>query len=658
MNRRRLFQALSLSFGLLLAASILTPQGGAQDGIQFEMPRDDVKKKAAKPAAASPATVEVLNGQSARIDSIVDGDAVKLKITLEKAVELAYVASFKFADDERQIDKCIIASGAQSCETKLAPAWGWYWGKDGKGKTEREIRAESGDRELSAVINFSGTVKLRVSARPVVFVHGLASNAAGWAGYTRQDGYLAAMGLRGFAVGDGQAEGEMSLGDPSQPLKRTKTIAQNAEEIARYVGGVKRATGAQTVDLVAHGMGGLVSRYYIERLMGDRDVAQLILLGPPYGGTSCANLPASLGIYLPATLELRPAYLSEVFSRQNTRRHNVPFHLLAGAPISEPLKAPCAAPPSDPVASRPSVAAIASTSESPLLQADLTGSERNFKDFVAPRLLSLLRRAGEFSDEPAPAPPTSSAALEQFTKIFTGHVNAGGSREVVIYLDKLSAASFLLYDTTRSLAVTVRSANGNLINLSHDVDGLVEGNDPAALFTLGYGFSKPASGEWKVTLRATERTPGRGADYAFAAKVAGGPTLRARADRSVTTPGQPITISSALEFAGRPLAGATIQALIHRLNGETEEINLTDGGGEKRAVWVPKESGVYAVDVVARGSTPDGLPVERADSLYFEVQSGPAGVPLILTLMIIAGITLITVSIFWLMNRRKAKQSW
>src|SRR5687767_5688762 len=122
MYRRRLFQALSLSFGLLLAASILTPQGGAQDGIQFEMPQDDVKKKAAKPAAASPATVEVLNGQSARIDSIVDGDAVKLKITLEKAVELAYVASFKFADDERQIDKCIIALGAQSCETKLAPA--------------------------------------------------------------------------------------------------------------------------------------------------------------------------------------------------------------------------------------------------------------------------------------------------------------------------------------------------------------------------------------------------------------------------------------------------------------------------------------------------------------------------------------------------------
>jgi len=656
MNRRRLFQALSLSFGLLLAASILTPQGGAQDGIQFEMPRDDVKKKAGKPAAASPATVEVLNGQSAGIEALVDGDAVKLKVTLEKAVEMAYVARFKFADDERQIDKCIITPGAQSCETKVAPALGWYWGKDGKGQPEREIRAESGDQELSEVMNFSGTVKLRVYPRPVVFVHGLASNAAGWAEYTKQGGYLEALGLHGFAVGDGQAEGKMFMGDPAQPLRRTKTIAQNAEEIGRYVAGVKRATGAQTVDLVAHGMGGLVSRYYIDRLMGDRDVAQLIMLGPPHGGTGSANLPASLGIYVPATLELRAAYLAEVFNRQNTRRHGVPFHLLACAPISEPLKAPCAAPPSDPVMSRPSGAAITPpTSEAPLLHADLTGSQRIFKDFIAPRLQ---RRSGEFPAEPAPAPPTSSEAPEQFTKVFTGHVDAGGSREVVINLDKLSAASFLLYDATRSLAVTVHGANGNVINLTPDVNGLVEGKDPAAIFTLGYRLSKPSPGAWKVILRATERTPGRGADYAFAAKVAGGATLRARADRMVTTPGQPITISSALELAGRPLAGAAIQALIHRLDGGTEEINFTGGADEKRAVWVPKESGVYAVDVVARGSAPDGLQVERADSLYFEVQPGPAGVPLTLALTIIVGITLMTVVIFWLMNRRKAKQSW
>src|SRR5262249_34188274 len=225
------------------------------------------------------------------------------------------------ADDERQIDKCIITPGAQSCETKVAPALGWYWGKDGKGQAEREIRAESGDSGFPGAVKFSGTTKLRVSARPVVLVHSLASNAAAWAEYTKQGGYLATLGLRGFAVGDGQAEGAMLMGDPSQPLKQTKTIAQNAEELARYVDGVKRATGAQTVDLLAHGMGGLVSRYYIDRLMRDRDVGQLIMLGSPHGGTGCANLPASLGFYLPAALELRSAYLAEGFNRQITRRH-------------------------------------------------------------------------------------------------------------------------------------------------------------------------------------------------------------------------------------------------------------------------------------------------------------------------------------------------
>src|SRR5262245_17863143 len=219
MNRRYL----SLFFGLLLITSILTPQGGAQDGIRFEAPKDEVKKKKAAPSVApNPATVEVLNRQSAKLDSLTDGDAVKLKVSLDRPADLASVAAFKFADDGRQIATCIIAAGSQSCETPLALALGWHWGKDAKGQSEREIRAETADAGLPDTMKFSGAAKLRVSARPVVLVHGLASNAATWAEYTKQDGYLAAADLRGFAVGDGQVEGAMFTGDPSQPLKQTK----------------------------------------------------------------------------------------------------------------------------------------------------------------------------------------------------------------------------------------------------------------------------------------------------------------------------------------------------------------------------------------------------------------------------------------------------
>lgn len=659
MHRR----CLSLLLGLFFAASIMTPRSRAQDGIRFEMPTGGPVKEKAKKAPTVQATLEIMNGQSAKIESLTDGDVVKMKVTLESPSPLACVASFKFADDDRKdsrVDTCIIAAGAQSCETKLAPAFGWYWSKDGKGLSDREIRAESGDY---GVVQFSAPAKLRISARPVVLVHGLASNSATWAEYTKQGGYLSAIGLRGFAVGDGQAEGSMFMGDPSQPLKQTKTIAQNAEELARYIAGVKSATGAHAVDLVAHSMGGLISRYYIDRLMVDRDVAQLIMLGSPHGGTGCANLPASLGFYMPATLELRPSYLTEVFNRQITRRQGVPFHLLAGNLITDSFKSPCTATPSDLVVSRPSVAAGgAPISESPLLHTDMTGSERIFKDFVSPRLQ---RRAGDFPAESNTQAAdskgaASSAAPEQFTKVFTGHVNAGGSREVVINLDKLSVASFALYDTTRSLSVTVRGANGNIISLTPGVNGFVEVKDPAALFTLGYGFDNPKPGEWKVTLKATEQTPGRGADYALTAKVVGGATLRSKADRMIAMPDQPVTISSSLELAGHPLPGATIQALIRRPDGGTEEVSFTGGGDEKRAVWIPKESGIYGVDVVARGATPDGLQVERADFLSFEVQPDPQRGQLRLALMVITGITLLTVIIFWLKNRlgRKAEQSW
>ncbi|MGH9768318.1 MAG: esterase/lipase family protein [Blastocatellia bacterium] len=647
MKRRHLFQPHHLSslFGFLIAALIVTPPGAAQ-------------KKDAKPAAPNPATVEILNRQAAKLDSLTDGDAVKLKVTLNQPVELAHVASFKFADDGREIGKCIIALGARSCETQVSPALGWSRGKDGNAQPERELRAESGDPGMPEVMKFSGTTKLRISPRPVVLIHGLASNFTTWAEYTKQDGYLASMGLRGFAVGDGQAEGEMFAGDPSQPLKQTNTIAQNAEALARYIAGVKRATGAQMVDLVAHSMGGLISRYYIDRLMmpergKDRDVAQLIMLGAPHGGSSCASLPASLGFYLPATLELRPSYLAEVFNRQVTRRHGVPFHMLAGNPIVESFKAPCTATPSDLVVSRASVAAVtAPVSLAPLLHAEMTGSEQIFKGFVAPRLQ---RQAGEYPAEPDPPPPASTSAPEQFTKVFTGHVDAGASREIVINLDQLAVASFALYDTTRTLAVTVRGANGNVINLTPDANGLVRVDDPAALFTLGYGFKNPKPGAWKITLQATPPTPGKGADYALTAKVVGGAALRTRADRMVVKPDEPITISGALELSGRPVAGAVMQALIRRPDGRTEEAGFTDSGDEQRAVWIPKEPGIYAVDVIARGSTPDGLQIERADFLSFGVQPGPARGQWSLALLVIAGITLITVMIFWVMSRRAPK---
>ena len=67
-------------------------------------------------------------------------------------------------------------------------------------------------------------------------------------------------------------------------------ISDNAQRLANTVNAVKARTGASKVDLVAHSMGGLVSRDYIKNLGGAANVDSLIMLGTPNYGTGLANL--------------------------------------------------------------------------------------------------------------------------------------------------------------------------------------------------------------------------------------------------------------------------------------------------------------------------------------------------------------------------------
>ncbi|GAA3049264.1 hypothetical protein GCM10020000_32230 [Streptomyces olivoverticillatus] len=49
-------------------------------------------------------------------------------------------------------------------------------------------------------------------------------------------------------------------------------------------------TGQPQVDVVGHSLGGLVARYYIQRMGGDARVRTLVTLGTPHGGTLTAVL--------------------------------------------------------------------------------------------------------------------------------------------------------------------------------------------------------------------------------------------------------------------------------------------------------------------------------------------------------------------------------
>lgn len=67
--------------------------------------------------------------------------------------------------------------------------------------------------------------------------------------------------------------------------KPWKDIPSLAEQLAEEVKEILALCNTEKVDLVAHSMGGLVARYYINCLGGDQHVARLVTLGTPHNGT-------------------------------------------------------------------------------------------------------------------------------------------------------------------------------------------------------------------------------------------------------------------------------------------------------------------------------------------------------------------------------------
>jgi hypothetical protein len=69
----------------------------------------------------------------------------------------------------------------------------------------------------------------------------------------------------------------------------TVDIRRVARRLGRLVESVCRETGYERVHIVGHSMGGLISRYYVQRLGGDARIHTLVTLGTPHEGTAPAR---------------------------------------------------------------------------------------------------------------------------------------------------------------------------------------------------------------------------------------------------------------------------------------------------------------------------------------------------------------------------------
>jgi hypothetical protein len=366
-------------------------------------------------------------------------------------------------------------------------------------------------------------------------------------------------------------------------------------------------------------MGGMISRYYIDRLMREDNVAQLIILGTPMGGSACSILPASLGMMLPATLEIQPSYMEQVFNQQIVHRKGIPFHALAGTKLLDAVESPCTAVPSDVVVTLDSVEAIPMpVEEIPLLHTELNTSREVFDGFVTRMLRT---PPGEFEVAADPPPGSKAPASQQFSRVYTGHLNLGETRDVVINIDpNVTVANFALFDTSRSLNIVVTGASGQQLALDPVQNGIIRIDDPSTMIYLGYGFKQPRPGRWIVTLQTSATTPAPGADYAIAAQFHGGALLQTT--QNITTPrvNEIVTITGALTADGAAIPLTNANAILQQPDSSVQTLEMTVNGNQAELKVRPRLSGIYGIEVNVLAQTAAGNIIDRAAFLTLDVQ--------------------------------------
>jgi pimeloyl-ACP methyl ester carboxylesterase len=119
---------------------------------------------------------------------------------------------------------------------------------------------------------------------PIILVHGVVDNRSVFTKLKR------ALRRRGF--------GRIVTVNYSLLTGDIRQVARRLDEVVEHL---VHETGYERVHIVGHSMGGLIARYYVQRLGGDHRVHTVVTLGTPHAGT----LPAR-AVPHPLARQMRP----------------------------------------------------------------------------------------------------------------------------------------------------------------------------------------------------------------------------------------------------------------------------------------------------------------------------------------------------------------
>jgi pimeloyl-ACP methyl ester carboxylesterase len=262
----------------------------------------------------------------------IDGNLVRIraKVRNEGTAQGYATVSFTETSENIQLPGSSSVSLNPGEEREVEYEWdttGFAWTNNRKPKSSRRIKAETETGSL--------TEEIKIIPKPVILVHGLWSNAAAWSDYQSYLNEAHSFAWKAFPVGADPAHGLMNTGNSFGNNQPTNSIFENARELGKQIQFVRESTNAWHVDIVAHSMGGLISRFYIHHLMketfdGKPAVTHLAMLGTPNMGSPWADIMfekyKSAGYHVEALRELKTD-VCRTFNNQVTNRKGVKFSI-------------------------------------------------------------------------------------------------------------------------------------------------------------------------------------------------------------------------------------------------------------------------------------------------------------------------------------------
>lgn len=463
--------------------------------------------------------------------------------------------------------------------TSVSYEWdtsGFAWNPDGSPHTTPiQIKVTVSDISQTNIVD-EETAELDVDPKPVILVHGLWSDANTWNSYS---GFLQNVRSDWFsyAVGDGQANGIMNTGLFWDQYAPTNSIHQNALELHSYIQGIRELKNAWQVDIVAHSMGGLISRYYIQKFMPFTErpsVSKLIMMGTPNGGSQCADWITTIDpkASFPALEQLRTDSLPW-FNLSITQRHGVEFSILAG----NNWFIPCSFPEGDGVVSVDSALAIPildNASRTDEFHTSMTGSEVNFTLFVKPRLTGSV--GNQTTTSSPPISQNNQAANSNLNLTYGEIIDVLSSQTQVIQLPQLGGTQLnILLSNMAAIDAILKNPSGVV------VDSIVANSSRANQIFTSMADDNFTTGTYILELTNTSSET---MSIPVAAWVENDPVnlqltvSNIGLQNQATLSSNQVLVSAMFTNAGNPIVGADVTAQLVNENGSEMLVTLFDDG--------------------------------------------------------------------------------